>query len=113
VLALDFDGVICDSLEEGPLVAWNAHAGTPFAARYDELPRQMVGSFIAAARRYHSSVRRAYADRWLAHVLQPGIGNVLANAYIVTPRDSKSGRRILVAHATIGGLRRAAAARSS
>jgi phosphoglycolate phosphatase-like HAD superfamily hydrolase len=32
VLALDFDGVICDSLEEGLLISWNAHAGAAVRA---------------------------------------------------------------------------------
>jgi phosphoglycolate phosphatase-like HAD superfamily hydrolase len=32
VLALDFDGVICDSLEEGLLISWNAHTRAPVQA---------------------------------------------------------------------------------
>jgi phosphoglycolate phosphatase-like HAD superfamily hydrolase len=32
VLALDFDGVICDSLEEGLLISWNAHTRAPLQA---------------------------------------------------------------------------------
>ncbi|MGH2941482.1 MAG: HAD family hydrolase [Solirubrobacteraceae bacterium] len=32
VFALDFDGVICDSLEESLLVSWNTHAGAPVSA---------------------------------------------------------------------------------
>lgn len=32
VLALDFDGVICDSLEEGLLISWNAHTGAAVRA---------------------------------------------------------------------------------
>jgi phosphoglycolate phosphatase-like HAD superfamily hydrolase len=35
VLALDFDGVICDSLTEGLLVSWNAHIGAPVEAFAD------------------------------------------------------------------------------
>jgi len=148
VFALDFDGVICDSLEEGLLVSWNTHtrapvrafvepglAGVPpevvdrftgcrpfarhlghwlvpfvissvptsraeFADRYDELPRQMIEAFTAAAARYRTQVRRVYPERWLAHHhVQPGLGGVLTDAYIVTARDSESVRRILNAHA--------------
>jgi phosphoglycolate phosphatase-like HAD superfamily hydrolase len=32
VLALDFDGVICDSLEEGLLISWNTHTRAPVQA---------------------------------------------------------------------------------
>lgn len=32
VLALDFDGVICDSLEEGLLISWNGHTSAPLDA---------------------------------------------------------------------------------
>lgn len=32
MLALDFDGVICDSLEEGLLISWNAHTRAPVHA---------------------------------------------------------------------------------
>ena len=148
VFALDFDGVICDSMEEGLLVSWNTHthapvnafvepglAGVPseiadrftacrpfarylghwlvpfvvssapasraeFAARYDELPAQMIETFTAAAARYRTQVRRVYPERWLAHHrVQPGLGGVLTGAYIVTARDSESVRRILNAHA--------------
>lgn len=148
VFALDFDGVICDSIEEGLLVSWNTHtraavnafvepglAGVPsdvadrftacrpfarhlghwlvplvvssvpdgraeFAARYDELPAQMVETFTTAATRYRTQVRRVYPERWLAHHhVQPGLGGVLTGAYIVTARDSESVRRILNAHA--------------
>jgi HAD superfamily hydrolase (TIGR01509 family) len=35
VLALDFDGVICDSLAEGLLVSWNAHTRAPVRAFVD------------------------------------------------------------------------------
>lgn len=147
VLALDFDGVICDSLEEGLLISWNAHTGEPvsafvepglpgvppavterftrcrpftrhcghwlvpfvissaptshaeFAARYDALPGEMVRDFTAAAGDYRAQVRREYPDQWLAHhLVQPGLGEVLADAYIVTARDSESVRQVLNAH---------------
>lgn len=32
VFAFDFDGVLCDSLDEGLLISWNAHAGAPVTA---------------------------------------------------------------------------------
>lgn len=32
VFALDFDGVICDSLQEGLLISWNAHTHAPVEA---------------------------------------------------------------------------------
>lgn len=35
VIALDFDGVICDSLEEGLLISYNGHAGAPARAFVD------------------------------------------------------------------------------
>jgi phosphoglycolate phosphatase-like HAD superfamily hydrolase len=35
VLALDFDGVICDSLAEGLLISWNAYIGAPVEAFAD------------------------------------------------------------------------------
>ena len=147
VFALDFDGVICDSLEEGLLVSWNTHtrapvnafvepglAGVPpeiadrfadcrpfarhlghwlvpfvvnsvptsraeFAARYDELPGDMVRTFMVAAARYRAQVRRVFPERWLAHHrVQPGLGE-LTDAYVVTARDHDSVRRILNAHA--------------
>jgi phosphoglycolate phosphatase-like HAD superfamily hydrolase len=148
VLALDFDGVICDSLEEGLLISWNAHMSAPvrafvepgldavppdvverftccrpftrhvghwlvpfvirsiptthaeFAARYDELPGSAIEVFADAAGRYRSEVRGAYPRQWLArHSVQPGLGDVVADAYIVTARDGGSVRQILDAHA--------------
>jgi phosphoglycolate phosphatase-like HAD superfamily hydrolase len=148
VLALDFDGVICDSLEEGLLISWNAHMRAPvrafvepgldavppdvverftccrpftrhlghwlvpfvirsiptthaeFAARYDELPGSAIDVFVDAAGRYRSQVRGAYPAQWLArHSVQPGLGDVVADAYIVTARDGDSVRQILNAHA--------------
>ena len=148
VLALDFDGVICDSLEEGLLISWNAHMSAPvrafvepgldavppevvdrftccrpftrhvghwlvpfvirsipttqaeFSARYDELPGSAIEVFAAAAGRYRSQVRGAYPRQWLArHHVQPGLGDVVADAYIVTARDGESVRQILDAHA--------------
>jgi phosphoglycolate phosphatase-like HAD superfamily hydrolase len=148
VFALDFDGVICDSLPEGLLISWNAHTGAPveafvepglagvppeeidrftrcrpftrhlghwlvpfvissvpathaeFAARYDELPEQAITTFMAAAARYRTQVRRDYPDRWLAHhSVQPQLRDVLIGAYVVTARDIDSVRQILNAHA--------------
>lgn len=148
VLALDFDGVICDSLGEGLLISWNAHIGAPvrafadpglagvppevadrftrcrpfarhfghwlvpfvvdsaptshaeFAARYRELPEAQVREFTAAAGRYRAQVRGVYPAQWLAHHrVQFGLGNVLAQAYVVTARDAGSVRQILNAHA--------------
>jgi phosphoglycolate phosphatase-like HAD superfamily hydrolase len=32
VFAFDFDGVLCDSLDEGLLISWNAHIGAPVTA---------------------------------------------------------------------------------
>jgi phosphoglycolate phosphatase-like HAD superfamily hydrolase len=148
VFALDFDGVICESLEEALLISWNAHtrapvdafarpglAGVPpeirdrftrcrpfarhfghwvvpftigsvpasraeFAARYDEVPAQIVATFTAAATDYRAQVRRAYEDLWLAHHrVQPGLGELLGDAYIVTARDAGAVSQILDAHA--------------
>jgi len=148
VLAVDFDGVICDSLTESLLVSWNAHSGAPvkafahpglagvppdvadrftrcrpfarhfghwlvplvidaapsshaeFGARYDELPAAQIEAFTAAAGRYRAQVRCVYPERWLAHHrVQLGLGNALANAYVVTARDTDSVRQILHAHA--------------
>ena len=148
VLALHFDGVIGDSLEEGVLISWNAHMRAPvrafvepgpaaappdmvdrftccrpftrhvghwlvpfvirsmptaraeFAARDDELGAPTIEVFACSAERYRTEVRRGYPGRWLAHHrVQPGVDEVVADAYIVTARDGESVRQILSAHA--------------
>jgi phosphoglycolate phosphatase-like HAD superfamily hydrolase len=162
VLALDFDGVICDSLEEALLISWNAYTGAPvrafvepglagipsevidrftrcrpfarhlghwlvpftvrsvpsshaeFLARYDELTTAMIKAFTSAARRYRAQVRRDHTDQWLAHHrVQPELAAAVADAYIVTARDSRSVRQILSAHAIDIDERRIFGSRSS
>jgi len=49
VLALDFDGLICDGLDECILVSWNAHYGQDIASFSDDgleaIPRQFIERF--------------------------------------------------------------------
>ena len=148
VLALNFDGVIGDSLEGGLLISWNAHMRAPVrafvepgpavappdvvdrftccrpftrhvghwlvpfvirsmptarvesAARYDELCAPTIEVFACAAEDYRTEVRRGHPGQWLAHHrVQPGIDEVVADAYIVTAREGESVRQILSAHA--------------
>src|SRR5437870_5452134 len=54
VVALDFDGVICNSIDECMLVAYTAYAGTP----------EMPGAFIKYFRKFRHFVRPAQ-EYWL------------------------------------------------
>lgn len=74
MLALDFDGVICDSLDEGLLISWNAHTRAPVQAFVEPglagVPPEVAVCFIGC---------RPFA-RHLGHWLVPfAIGAVPAS----------------------------------
>jgi phosphoglycolate phosphatase-like HAD superfamily hydrolase len=90
VLALDFDGVICDSLEEGLLISWNAHTRAPIQAFVEPglagVPPEVTDRFTGC---------RPFA-RHLGHWLVPfAIGSVPASHAEFTARyDELPGRTI-------------------
>lgn len=89
VIALDFDGVLCDSLEEGLLISYNGHIGAPTGAFVDPGWAGVPPDLIERFTRCRPFTR--HLGHWLVPLLEgpnPDSHDAFVASYEALPGDA-------------------------